>query len=342
MDLCFDITVYCILLFIIAFHVQKNFSLEQCEILQRLNNMRGILAVQIVIGHVVRYEKSFLFPLGKFMIISVAFFFFISAWGMVYSLNNKDDYLNLFLRRKVVYILELIIVGFLFGWLVDCVIPISLNYFKMDEFILKTVMKMTNWYLWEVMLFYILFFLCYKYLRKYGAVLITLITALTIMLLYWCGWLEQWYASSLAFPLGLLWGSYYERIMKYLNSLKGYVTTLVLVILGLGSQWLGEESLVGMVWLRNTICIAGILILVYVCQHFKISNNILKFLGFYSTEIYLFQFVYLSLFSQVDIHYIWKIILVLGLTLITAITLHPLVQWLRKLILFTSGRIKSS
>ena len=62
--------------------------------------------------------------------------------------------------------------------------------------------------------------------------------------------------------------------MKYLNSFKGYVTTLVLVILGLGSQWLGEESLVGMVWLRNTICIAGILILVYVCQNFKISNNI--------------------------------------------------------------------
>lgn len=332
MNFCFDMIVYCILLFAIFFSCKRDATLEQHEIIQRLNNMRGIFAVQIVIGHVVRYEKSFLFPLGKFMIISVAFFFFISAWGMVYSLENKDNYLDSFLRNKVGYILELVAISFLFGYLVDCLVPISLNYYKVDGSFLKTVLKMTNWYLWELILFYFLFYLCYKYLRKYAAIIITLITALTVMILYWCGWLEQWYASSLAFPLGLLWGSHCERIMKYMNTFKGHVTTLVLVALGLGGQCLGEDSLIGMVWLRNTICIAGILILVYICQYVKINNNILSFLGFYSTEIYLFQFVYLSLFSQMNIHYAWKVILTLGLTLISAIILHPLVLWLRKLI----------
>lgn len=45
------------------------------DLLKRLNSMRGIFAIEIVIGHVIRYENTILYPLGKFMIISVAFSF---------------------------------------------------------------------------------------------------------------------------------------------------------------------------------------------------------------------------------------------------------------------------
>lgn len=66
-----------------------------------MNALRGIFAIEIVIGHVVRYENTWLYPFGKFMIISVAFFFFVSAFGMVSPIRNREMFtLRDFLREK--------------------------------------------------------------------------------------------------------------------------------------------------------------------------------------------------------------------------------------------------
>ena len=63
----------------------RDCSSEQEEVLGRLNSLRGVFAIEIIIGHVFRHQMTILYPFGKFMIVSAAFFFFISAFGMVYS-----------------------------------------------------------------------------------------------------------------------------------------------------------------------------------------------------------------------------------------------------------------
>lgn len=86
----------CILLFFVYIifgncekHSSHNISRESC--LTYLNRLRGIFAIEIVIGHVVRDEQTILYPLGKFMICSVAFFFFVSAFGMAVSYENSTE-----------------------------------------------------------------------------------------------------------------------------------------------------------------------------------------------------------------------------------------------------------
>ncbi|MDD6072586.1 MAG: hypothetical protein PUC12_17515 [Clostridiales bacterium] len=87
----FDIVyvVFILLLFagVIFCGVKPLPALDGQEACQRLNNLRGIFAMEIVVGHVIRDDRTLLYPMGKFMIISVAFFFFVSAFGLV---GNRD------------------------------------------------------------------------------------------------------------------------------------------------------------------------------------------------------------------------------------------------------------
>jgi len=71
----------------------------------QLNSLRGLFALEIIIGHVVRDESGIISMLGRFMICSVAFFFFLSASGMVLSYKSKNDYLSIrFLINKVFFL----------------------------------------------------------------------------------------------------------------------------------------------------------------------------------------------------------------------------------------------
>lgn len=83
-DIIFSIFILAIFYFIIFYNTKRSPVSGRDDLLKRLNSMRGIFAVEIVIGHVVRYENTILYPLGKFMIISVAFFFFC------FSFRNGD------------------------------------------------------------------------------------------------------------------------------------------------------------------------------------------------------------------------------------------------------------
>lgn len=125
----------CILFFFMIlvfwnFKRHSDHDLSRESYLQNLNNLRGFFALEIVIGHVIRYEQTILYPMGKFMICSVAFFFFVSAFGMAVSYEKKENYLNLnFILSKPVYLLALSILIFVFNLTVDTICPNDLSYY---------------------------------------------------------------------------------------------------------------------------------------------------------------------------------------------------------------------
>jgi hypothetical protein len=145
-------------------------------------------------------------------------------------------------------------------------------------------------------------------------------------LLFKAGWPEGWYASSFAFPFGLFYEEYYEKCNDFLYSKKGYGLTLLLVCLGLSSQLLDTNSLVGMVYLRNIMCIAGLLILIYVLHIFEINNRGMRILTKYSTELYLFQFIYLRISEATPWDYKLRMIFVITLTAVTAFFMYRVIN----------------
>ncbi|MBQ9867050.1 MAG: hypothetical protein IJM34_08525 [Lachnospiraceae bacterium] len=88
LDIAAQAAVYLIFLLLAAIGSKKRESLPtDKEALSELNGLRGLFALEVIVGHVVRYENSLLFPFGKFMIVSVGFFFYVSGFGLAYSME---------------------------------------------------------------------------------------------------------------------------------------------------------------------------------------------------------------------------------------------------------------
>lgn len=297
---------------------------------RRLNSFRGIFALEIVIGHVVRYERTILYPLGKIMIVSVAFFLFVSAFGMVRSYHQKEDYLKGFLVSKILYLIALITITFGVNLLADWLCGWELSYYIPDKNIIINAVSVTNWYLRELILFYLLFYLVYKYVSRFRVLIITVISVVFGTAVFLNGWVQGWYASVIAFPAGLLFGEYFDEINGFMKTVWGKLITGALLVAGGCSLFFDENSLVGMVYLRNVMCLAGLLLLIYYCSFFETGNRVNRLLGKYSTEIYLFQFVYLNMSARYGWNFEVRLIFVLAATFLTAAALHPLTGFIKR------------
>lgn len=301
------------------------------EKLKQLNSLRGLFALEIIIGHVGRYESGIIYLLGKFMICSVAIFFFLSAYGMVLSQKEKNDYLSIsFLLKKPIYLFLVAIFIYLFNSFVDVLLKSRAGY--ASSFIsIHAIFSKTNWYIWELIFFYILFWICYKYFYRYRILLVTLITTIGVIILYCTGCRECWYASAFGFVIGLLYGEY-DGVLKFTYSVCGIIVMVVFAAFGLGSLFVKNETFVSLVLMRNSICLAAIMITVFISNISLLRNNILtKFLTKYSTELYLSQFIWLEyMYDFADC--VWlRLLMVVTFTVITAIVIvHPVVLFIKK------------
>lgn len=241
------------------------------------------------------------------------------------SFQEKENYLKGFLLIKLSYIFWLAIITFAVNVCADFIYPQELGYcFKKGDNLVLHILSVTNWYLWELAVFYVVFYMVYKYLKKYRVLIVSVITILLISIIFKCGWKTGWYASAMAFPAGLAWGEYYIPLTRFFHAKKGKMVTFILAVMGLSSLMYGEKSLVGMVYMKNAMCLAGLLILLYFNMNFVIGNNFSRFLGNYSTEIYLFQFVYLNIMWKMHLDWKFQLIIVIISTILTACIMHPL------------------
>ena len=317
--------IYAIFIFILLFGIKFRPLTKEADFFFSFNRLRGFFALDIVAGHVVRYESSLLYPIGKFMIISVAFFFFVSAYGMARSYDAKEDYLHGFLFSKFSYLLAIAVIAYLHSLIIKFLFTGSIE----PKHIIRGFFTSTNWYIWELLFFYLLFFLIYRYILKYRVSIIGVLTLLFATGGFAIGLPQHYYSSAMAFPAGLLFYEHFNTVTRFLKTVWGKLSTIIMTIAGLYSLFLGEDSLLGMVYLRNLICLAFLLLLTYFISYFEVSNKILTYLGKYSTEIYLYQFVFLLL-TERQLAYQVRIPVVVAFTFLSALVLHPLNIWVKK------------
>ncbi len=322
-NLLYSCSILILLLLILCIDIKIERTDQKSDILKRFNSLRGIFAIEIIVGHVIRYENTILYPLGKFMIVSVAFFFFISAFGMVYSFQLKKDYLNGFIVSKCGYLLGIAVVTYLASIVAAWLVPVDIGYWTGIEFVISDFFTETNWYIWELIWFYIMFYVIFRYTHRYRWIYFFIMTMILTTVLFELGWPEKWCASSLAFAFGILYGEHHEKVNGFICSKKGIVVTCFFVLAGLGSLLLGMDSLIGVVYLRNIMCIAVLLILINILGVFKPGNCVLHVLVKYSTELYLFQFIYL----RISVGYGWdfkvRMPFVIVMTGMTALVMNP-------------------
>ena len=241
--------------------ISNHIKSDSHEQLKSLNTLRGLFALEIIIGHVVRHENTPLSLLGKFMICSVAYFFFVSAFGLVESYKRKKYYLNIkTFIKKPIYLILLSLAIYLLGLFVSQLTPFDVINYSDKNFISRFFLS-TNWYIWEQAFFYICFYLVYKYLYQFRLVSICIITLIASLVVYFLSAPPEYAASSFAFPFGILYAEKYEKINTFIYSFKGLILFIPLLCFGLSYLFVTKNSFISDVFMRNSICLAALIII---------------------------------------------------------------------------------
>ena len=313
----------------------------------------GFFAVLIVLHHLVQTigpeNASIFIFLENFGICLVSVFFFFSGYGLIRSLKQKPDYLKSFLKKRlpgvVIPFYICIFIFYIVGLLTGKHYGLTESIGYLTGFIL---LNTHMWYIVEIILFYLVFYLIYRFVkkRKTAFLLMTafliLFTIGSLLLCHGKFWFqgEWWYNSSLIFALGILFGEcqekYFAMIKKHYR-LYMVVSVLffaffyrtTLYMLSNHGYWTENALSHGyadkFMTLLPQLCLSFFFVccLIGILLKCRFDNPALTFLGKISPELYLIHNLFIQNCDGITGTGLY-VVVILACSLIAAAILHRL------------------
>lgn len=265
--------------------------------------LRGICAIEIMIGHIgISTGSIWLYPNRKAGILFVGIFFLLSGYGIAYSIENKGNYQKKFLIKRITKLFVPAYLVFIIFTLSDVVLfkaPRPWSIVSLSEFL-----GSLNWYVWEQLFFYVLFWLVNRLMPRYVELIIIVCSVVFVGIAFVLGIDNPWYGSTLCFALGLC----YYKMEKKKCELKRIKWWIVLLGAGvcLGTSMLaffvlGNDSVVGNPIARNIASVSFCIIILLLLEKIQIGNKVSQFFGKFSYEIFLVHPFVLSRLKRVAI-----------------------------------------
>lgn len=331
-------------------------------------NLQIIAAFFIVLHHIVQritnYGMKDIGPVGMLNDMGILFtgiFFFSSGYGLIVSMNSKENYLKGFLAKRlsavlipfylanIVYFVAALFDGRLTN--VKDIITSLLGY---------TLLNTNAWFIVEITIFYIAFYFIFRFVRKRSIALLleSLVAAAVIVLGIFLHhdataigghWFrgEWWYNTTVLFILGLYFGEYGKKIFA---AFKKIYVVLLPVMLGLVvlmyfveyrvrfNYGYYNESFDHISVKSNALTCAAqtvyaavfMLFILLLCMKIEFNNRVMKFLGAFSLELYLIHAIYIDMFIGKGMRYEFLILIVMGLGTVSAYILWLISKGIRK------------
>lgn len=263
--------------------------------------LKGILALLIVLHHISKMIDIWLFPSNDFALslikqfsgsissLFVGLFFFISGYGLTSSLmQNKEDYLRTFKKKRFMKILPPFIIASMFALILKYITTPDYDIStELYLYINKGIPWVTGWFIPILIIFYILYFIIFKNIKStsYAISTLFLVGILLNVGIYIKGFDQYWYLSNICFPIGAIYAQYEETILLEIkNKFKDYFILSNIFIIGLFSIGATGHTRPIMFILPAFLCI----IVVWYSYIYKAHNNkITIFLNEISYEIFL-------------------------------------------------------
>jgi len=297
--------------------------------------LRGISAVEIMLGHISMYgDSTALFVFRKSGILFVGIFFALSGYGLAYSIKERAGYLKGFVLKKI---LILLIPAF-FAYLISLAgLAVQYSYRVFDELQRPWMFPLSvNWFIWELLGFYLVTYICARVgdLRKTH--IAVLICGLVFIVIAFLAKLENpWYGSTLCFWLGIVYYEYREELCRIWLDKRNLATVIVLGIVCLGSAagfMLLGDGFLGNVILRNLASVSFVAALMLILPYVKVENPVSRWLGTISFEIYLLHVSVVTLFEYLIKDIFVSSIVSIAMTIVLAYIFMYITKLIKKLI----------
>ena len=181
--------------------------------------LRGIAAVFVVFAHYLNYLSSQgMTGLGPAKLyewcggLGVCVFFFVSGYGLeityqkksvdfIYIKNRFFSIIPVFLTLRMLFALLLAV--WKQGWVYFCLYLLNL--------------KDPMWFISEIVIIYILYFVAMNLSRRYCILLMTLFLTVMSSFFYFLEFDARWYNANLVFIVGMLIAKYKTKLLTFLK-----------------------------------------------------------------------------------------------------------------------------
>lgn len=306
------------------------------------NSLRGVAAIGIILHHMAeRTTSGTVFPvLGMIGYLMVALFFFLSGYGLLIQYQKRENYLDGFLKKRVLYLVLVYLLDVAVYAVYDLLMGKPHPLFAIVKSVFFGGIASNSWYMIVLILFYFAFYGIFRFLpkasvgQKIGCVLgFQLLFAAVCVL---TSRSSVWYLSNLGFALGMFWawkkGSIDRRLSQSYFRFGGLVVLAFLlfyltppVVERLFSESAATEAL--RLFCRLISSPLSVAVLAVVLYKFKPVMPLWDKLGTISLEIYLLHgMVYRFLRSGVvyiENEALWTL-LTIGIAILIAIPAHYL------------------
>lgn len=306
------------------------------------SGLRGFLALGIIFHHLSQWvttgtEFSNFSYMGTYI---VSIFFFLSAYGLYIQNENKNNYLDSFLIRRLSKILFpffaissiYLIYRVLDGQLLDLTFFVNL-------FVKGRTIIYNGWFVNVIIFLYLCFYLSFKFFNNkvLSIVLNTIFIFCFICFAIKLGYGFWWYNSTLAFIIGLIWAKNQEKIDKILEKHYFVVLILITVLLFVSHQY---NNLLNYLNLKDSYSYAiaanvdnlifTVYFIVLFMKKLNFSNKYLVFVGKISFELYMIHGLVMSILGKIfvssSLNDVLFTILVLMISLAFAWLIHKAIS----------------
>lgn len=269
---------------------------EQCAFDKHTTHFfKGLCAIIVVMVHFPACKANALQDcIGSFAYVAVTFFFFVSAYGMQYSVEKNPEYLRRFWKGRLSALLVPMLIVNLFSYAYTCIDP------KPGDSAIRSLLALNPYV--KVLLEYCVVFYVLNIIRvkknlsqKWIDFILIMIIVASSLYFYWVT--RQTSDLVLEWPyerLGLVWGllayRFRDRIivwMTHKNASKLFLSSIIGVVLGLAYLKFKTYPFFGEYLLKITLGFGLISLLFIVASRWRVGNAIGRFLGDISYEIYL-------------------------------------------------------
>lgn len=327
------ITLLILFLLVVCYKIQLNKNSEYFMNKEYTNTLKGIMSIIVVLVHIpLQYSNKIQDAIGSFGYICVTMFFMFSAYGLMYSLDNKKDYLRNFLKNRLCVLLIPFFIANI----------ISVIAFKQwNNGIMETIMGILGLknitFVTVLIMFYIMFYIICNYINeKKMRNMLLIIFPIIYSIGCYMFQTHTWPVEAIGFTYGILIYINFKSIKKYMNEMfnvKLIISMFLSLIAGILYLKYKEIWLIGEYFIRILLGVFIIWFIFEVTQKVKINNKILNFLGSISYEIYLLHVLIIRLLDKTTINssdvFIW--LTIIG-TILSAFILNRLDRGIIKII----------
>lgn len=252
---------------------QRNDLLDSPSLLlSELNKSRGILSLVVLINHILwinELRMGYISAIWGPLTFSIVFvFFFLSGMGMELKIftNTMDIIKDACKKITFLLIFDIIVETFEFiMWSVYSSERISYISF---------VLARTNWYIWELMILYIIFYLSQCISLKFHLTMNCFFTIILFVIFTKYVSDATWYISIFGFSFGMTFVRFEKSIFEFLTN-KKWCVTAVLAIAVLLHLKKDIQYPIAYGISENLLSVCFTLIIVIVITHVKLFNNVL-------------------------------------------------------------------